>query len=38
MAAALEEGPAARSLVEHLREPGQHVRGCFVIDLCLALE
>jgi hypothetical protein len=37
LADALEEGGAPIELVEHLREKGPHVRGCFVVDLCLGL-
>jgi hypothetical protein len=35
LADALEESGAASELVEHLREKGPHVRGCFAVDLCL---
>ena len=38
LADALEEAGAAGELVEHLREPGPHVRGCHVIDLLLNKE
>ena len=37
LADALEEVGAAGELVEHLRSPSPHVRGCHVIDLCLGL-
>jgi hypothetical protein len=32
---ALEEAGSTAELVEHLRGPGPHVRGCWVVDLCL---
>jgi hypothetical protein len=32
---ALEEAGADASLVEHLRGPGPHVRGCLAVDLLL---
>jgi hypothetical protein len=32
LADALEEAGAGGEVVEHLRGPGPHVRGCFVID------
>jgi len=35
LADALEEAGAGGELVEHLRGPGPHVRGCHVIDLLL---
>jgi hypothetical protein len=38
LADALEEAGAATELVEHLRSPGPHVRGCFAVDLCLGLS
>jgi hypothetical protein len=38
LADALEEAGAPAYLVEHLRSPGPHVRGCFVVDLCLDLR
>jgi hypothetical protein len=38
LADALEEIGATDELVAHLRSPGPHVRGCFVIDLCLGLS
>jgi hypothetical protein len=38
LADALEEGGAAGELVEHLRSPGPHVRGCFEVDLCLGVS
>jgi hypothetical protein len=34
---ALEEVGAIDELLEHLRSPGPHVRGCWAIDLCLGL-
>jgi hypothetical protein len=37
LADALEETGAPGELVAHLREPGPHVRGCHVVDLCLDL-
>jgi hypothetical protein len=33
LADALEEAGADAFLVEHLRGPGPHVRGCFVVDM-----
>jgi hypothetical protein len=38
LADALEETGAPGEMVAHLRSPGPHVRGCFVIDLCLGLS
>jgi hypothetical protein len=38
LADALEEAGAAGGLLDHLRGPGPHVRGCFVVDLILAKE
>jgi hypothetical protein len=35
LADALEEAGAGGGLVEHLRAPGPHVRGCHVVDLLL---
>ncbi len=35
LADALEEAGASADLLEHLRGPGPHVRGCWVIDLLL---
>jgi hypothetical protein len=35
LADALEEADCAAELVEHLREAGPHVRGCWVVDLVL---
>jgi hypothetical protein len=32
---ALEEVGASEEVVAHLRSPGVHVRGCWVVDLCL---
>lgn len=37
LADALEEAEATDELVAHLRGSGPHVRGCFVVDLCLGL-
>jgi hypothetical protein len=39
LADALEEaGYADAALLEHLRGPGPHVRGCWVVDLILGKE
>jgi hypothetical protein len=38
LADALEEAGAPAELVEHLRSPGPHVRGCWPVDLCLGLN
>ena len=38
LADVLEEVGADAELVEHLRNPGPHWRGCFVIDLLLSKE
>jgi len=39
LADALEEaGCAAQALLDHLREPGLHVRGCWPVDLVLGRE
>jgi hypothetical protein len=38
LADALEEGGAGEEAVGHLREPGPHVRGCWVVDLCLGKQ
>jgi hypothetical protein len=38
LADALEEVGAPDELVTHLRGSGAHVRGCFVVDLCLGLS
>jgi hypothetical protein len=35
LADALEEAGAGADLLEHLRGPGPHVRGCFAVDLLL---
>jgi hypothetical protein len=35
---ALEEAGAPGELLEHLRGPGPHVRGCWAVDLCLGLS
>jgi hypothetical protein len=38
LADALEEAGAPVELLDHLRSPGPHVRGCFAVDLCLGLS
>jgi hypothetical protein len=38
LADALEEAGETGELLEHLRSPGPHVRGCHVVDLCLGLS
>jgi hypothetical protein len=39
LADALEEaGCAEQAILEHLRDPGLHVRGCWPVDLVLAKE
>jgi hypothetical protein len=38
LADALEEAGADAELVEHLRQPGPHYRGCWVVDRLLAKE
>jgi hypothetical protein len=38
LADALEEVGADRALLDHLRSPGPHVRGCFVVDALLGKE
>ena len=38
LADALEEAGSPAELVSHLRSPGPHVRGCWVVDLCLGLN
>jgi hypothetical protein len=38
LADALEEAGAPAELVAHLRGLGPHVRGCWAVDLCLALS
>jgi hypothetical protein len=38
LADALGEVGAPGELVAHLRSPGPHVRGCWPVDLCLALN
>jgi hypothetical protein len=38
LADALEEAGAGGEVVAHLRGPGPHVRGCFVLDLLLGKE
>jgi hypothetical protein len=35
LADALEEAGADQAILEHLRSPGPHVRGCHVVDLLL---
>jgi hypothetical protein len=37
LADALEEAGAVGKIIEHLRGPGPHVRGCWPLDLCLGL-
>jgi hypothetical protein len=34
LADALEENGASPDILAHLRSPGPHVRGCWVVDLC----
>jgi hypothetical protein len=38
LADALEEAGAEGDLLEHLRGPRPHVRGCWAVDLCLGLS
>jgi hypothetical protein len=38
LADALEEAGGNPDIFGHLREPGPHVRGCFVVDALLAKE
>jgi len=38
LADALEEAGAGGDFVAHLRWPGPHVRGCWVLDLLLGKE
>ncbi len=38
LADALEEVGADQALLDHLRGPGPHYRGCFAVDLCLARD
>jgi hypothetical protein len=39
LAGALEEaGCTDQAILEHLRDPGAHVRGCWPVDLLLARE
>jgi hypothetical protein len=38
LADALEDVGANPALLDHLRGPGPHVRGCWVLDLCLGRE
>jgi hypothetical protein len=36
LADALEEvGCTDREVLDHLHGPGQHIRGCWAVDLCL---
>jgi hypothetical protein len=35
LADALEEAGGPAEMLEHLRSPGKHVRGCWGVDLCL---
>jgi hypothetical protein len=35
LADSLEDAGAAQALIDHLRSPGPHVRGCFAVDLLL---
>jgi hypothetical protein len=37
LADALEDAGASGDLLEHLRSPGPHIRGCWAVDLCLGL-
>ena len=39
LADALEDAGCTDAVIlDHLREPGSHVRGCFVVDRALGLE
>jgi hypothetical protein len=38
LADALEEAGASEDVFNHLREAGPHVRGCWVVDLCLGKQ
>lgn len=38
LADALEEVGSSPAVLEHLRGPGPHVRGCHVLDLALGLK
>jgi hypothetical protein len=38
LADALEDADADGALLDHLRGPGPHVRGCWSVDLCLGRE
>jgi hypothetical protein len=38
LADALEEVGADHRLIEHLRSPGPHVRGCWALDAILSKE
>jgi hypothetical protein len=38
LADALEEAGADAGLVDHLRQPGPHARGCFAVDLLMGRE
>jgi hypothetical protein len=35
---ALEEAGAAAEILDHLRSPGPHTRGCWALDQCLGLR
>jgi hypothetical protein len=36
--ALLDASCSANDVLDHLREPGPHVRGCFAVNLCLGLH
>jgi hypothetical protein len=38
LADTLEEAGVAGEILEHCREPGDHVRGCWVVDMLLNQE
>jgi hypothetical protein len=38
LADALEEAGAVGEVLEHLRGPGPHVRGCYLLDLLLGYQ
>ena len=38
LADALDEAGADGAILDHLREPGTHVRGCWAVDRCLGKE
>jgi hypothetical protein len=38
LADCLEEAGAARAVVEHLRSPGPHIRGCWALDMVLGRD